>query len=293
MTTMADRRVRKSQPAQQVLENPGFRRRHRMLAWVLALHLPALAGLAVLTGGAPQDLLVEAAIVVLALTAGTLLDLSPRLRAAALTVGLLGCAVTTGLLTTTLVWGLLHGGIVGLLAAAHLGASWRAPRAYADPEDTGTDESADASKAYPGTGEAHLGHPEVAMPQGQHELGVAADEVEAGYVEVREVYTGVWSAKHLVPHRTRLVRLPDPSPAEGTADPGSRETGGVAPGSDAGTEVDDGDVASTPTAPTAPPVVAETRDPNLTREVLEALHLSATDETVEAPRERVPSGQHR
>jgi hypothetical protein len=267
-------------------EDPGFRRRHRVLAWLLAVHLPALAGLAVLTGRLPSEALVEGAVVVVALAVGAFPDLSPRLRALALTVGLLWCSVVVGLFTATLVWGLLHGGIVGLMAAAHLGSAWRA-RPSSPPEEE--------SEEHPDQVRIRLHDSDVEQSL---EVGVAERTVDEHLVEVREIYTGVWSAKHLVRPRTRLVRLPTPSV---TAD---ADGDGYAAPADAMTVEANGSAtphAATPstgeeahaTQADLVPIVSEPRDPNLTREVLEALHLGATEEPAHTPREHVSSGQPR
>ena len=231
-----------------VPDSPGFRRRQRLLAVLLALHLPGLAALAVLTGREPHEVLVQGAVVVLAIAIGAFLDISPRLRALALTGGLLFCSAVVGMLMGTVVSGALHAAAFGLAAAAHLGASWRSP------------------------GPAEVG--EVAgAPHGEPVPVEAPDSADEGLVEVQEVYTGVWSAKHLVRPTTRLVRV-EPEPA-------------VEPEmvTDVSVDADTSPVGDEPAAPTsaAGDAPAAGRDHELTREVLEALHLGAVDSTAPAP----------
>ena len=229
-----------------VPDSPGFRRRQRLLAAVLALHLPGLAALAVFVGREPIELLVPGAVVVLAIAVGAFLDISPRLRALALTGGLLWCSVVVVMLLGTVVTGVLHAAAFGLLAAAHLGSSWRSPRA-AQVE---------------GTSQAPLDAPAAAEA-----AGAPLDE---GLVEVQEVYSGVWSAKHLVRPTTRLVQREPAGEPEPVADVS------------AGAEVPPADAE--PAAP-VPAVVTEPTDGDheLTLEVLEALHLGAVEPTPDAP----------
>lgn len=266
-------------------DTPGFRRRHRTLAVLLALHLPAIGALAVLTGGAPQDVLVEGAVVVLALAVGAFLDISPRLRSLALTAGLLWSSAVVGLVSATVIWGVLHAATIGLLAAAHVGASWRAPRT--------------------GAATAPAGDPAVGAVGADEAAATAQAGRDDGLVEVQEVYTGVWSAQRLVRPRTRLIRLSEeptaqtPASEPPTADARPEPHGGPvdAPKPDAG---DDG--SATPAAQRAATVEPSAatalgasapeagRDPDLTREVLEALHLGAVEPTPgRDARERVSS----
>ena len=230
-----------------VPDSPGFRRRQRLLAVLLALHLPGLAGVAVLTGGAPSELLVPGAVVVLAIAIGGFLDISPRLRALALTGGLLWCSAVVGMLLGTVVSGVLHAAAFGLLAAAHLGSSWRSPR----PAEV--EEVAQAPLDEPGAADA---------------APAPADE---GLVEVQEVYSGVWSAKQLVRPTTRLVRLApavDPEPANHV---------------DADAEPPAVDAEPAVAGPVADEAPAAGGDHELTLEVLEALHLGAVEPTPDAP----------
>jgi hypothetical protein len=236
-----------------VPDSPGFRRRQRLLAVLLALHLPGLAALAVLTGREPHEVLVQGAVVVLAIAVGAFLDTSPRLRALALTGGLLWCSAVVGMLMGTVVSGALHAAAFGLLAAAHLGASWRSPH----PAEVG--EVADAPLAEPASAEA---------PPAR------ADE---GLVEVQEIYTGVWSAKHLVRPTTRLVRI-EP---EVTVEPEVV--------TDVSVEAEAPPVGPAP-ARAASDTPAGGRDHDLTREVLEALHLGTVESTPAAAPEHATSG---
>jgi hypothetical protein len=224
-----------------VPDAPGFRRRQRLLAALLALHLPGMAALAVVTGREPHEVLVQGAVVVVAIAVGAFLDISPRLRALALTGGLLWCSGVVGMLTGTVVTGALHAAAFGLLAAAHLGASWRSPRPAEVDEAAG----------------AQLDEPAADTP------AAAADEQ---LVEVQEVYTGVWSAKHLVRPTTRLVRIEPTATAEPEVVADLSVDAEVAP-----VEVEPAAVA---VANDAPPAA---RDHELTREVLEALHLGTVE----------------
>lgn len=272
-------RVRSRWSAGHLPDTPGFRRRHRVLASMLALHLPALGALAVLTGGAVHDVLVEAAIVVLALAVGAFLDTSPRLRSLALTAGLLWCSVVVGLLTATVVWAVLHAATVGLLAAAHVGASWRSPRSSlaAEPE-----RGAERDGAGP------------APPVADGHDGGRGDENADGLVEVQEVYTGVWSAQHLVRPRTRLIHLPERPPEQSpTITPTAHEEHATTivpdPAPEAGADPVDQHGASASDIAAAEP--AASRDPDLTREVLEALHLGSVEEVPTSDAlERVTTG---
>ena len=230
-----------------VPDAPGFRRRHRLLAAVLALHLPGLAALAVFVGREPIELLVPGAVVVLAIAVGAFLDISARLRALALTGGLLWCSGVVGMLLGTVVSGVLHAAAFGLLAAAHLGSSWRWPRA-AQVE---------------GTSQAPLDEPAAA--------DAASASLDEGLVEVQEVYCGVWSAKHLVRPTTRLVRRDLAVEAELMADVSA---GAEAPPADAEAAVPVPAVAAASTAD---------GDHELTLEVLEALHRGAVEPMPAAP----------
>lgn len=258
-------------------DTPGFRRRHRLLALLLALHLPGLGALAVATGGEAHDVLVEGAVVLLALALGAFLDLSPRLRSLAITAGLLWSSAVVGLLTGTLVGGVLHAATVGLLAAAHVGASWRHPSQLGASSAAASDAPAD----------------DVPDRPDEHD-----DRSQEGLVEIQELYTGVWSAQRLVRPRTRLVRAPErapdeavPAPAEEPA-PAAAGRGEPAARADVAEDVDRAETTdreATPTAPEGAP--AASRDPDLTREVLEALHLGAVEETpVRDVREHVSTG---
>ena len=230
-------------------DSPGFRRRQRLLAALLALHLPGIAALAVVTGREPQEVLVQGAVVVVAIAIGAFLDISPRLRALALTGGLLWCSAVVGMLTGTVVTGALHAAAFGLLAAAHLGASWRSPRAAKVDQAAAAASDETEGAATPPT---------------------PADE---GLVEVQEVYTGVWSAKHLVRPTTRLVRVEPVAEPEVVADLSV----------DAGApSVEDEPAAPAAVANDAP---ATGRDHDLTHEVLEALHLGTVEPTPPAAAE--------
>lgn len=254
-------------------DSPGFRRRHRLLAVVLALHLPGLAALAVATGHEPHEILVQAAVVVLAIAVGAFLEIAPRLRALALTGGLLWCSAAVGLLVGTVISGALHAAAFGLLAAAHVGASWRPPRA-AQAEES-------AVAALDELEEPRAAADDVAPP--------TAPSTE-GLVEVQEVYTGVWSAKRLVRPTTRLVRLePATEPAAVTdVAPEAEE-----PAEPEVTRIDDDPAESAPPAG-APDAPAPPRDHELTREVLEALHLGTVEPTPPArTQEHATSGSAR
>jgi hypothetical protein len=228
-----------------VPDSPGFRRRQRLLAVLLALHLPGLAALAVLTGREPHEVLVQGAVVVLAIAVGAFLDTSPRLRALALTGGLLWCSAVVGMLMGTVVSGALHAAAFGLLAAAHLGASWRSPH------PAQVEESADAPLAEPTPAD------------------VRPAEADEGLVEVQEIYTGVWSAKHLVRPTTRLVRI-EP---ESTVEPE------VVTDVSIEAEAPPAEVEPAAPAPATSDTPAIGRDHDLTREVLEALHLGTVEST--------------
>lgn len=255
-------------------DTPGFRRRHRLLALLLALHLPGLGALAVMTGGEAHDVLVEGAVVLLALALGALLDLSPRLRSLAITAGLLWSSAVVGLLTGTLVGGVLHAATVGLLAAAHVGASWRHPSQLGAPS-----AASDAPDDVPDRDDEH------------------DDPSQEGLVEVQELYTGVWSAQRLVRPRTRLVRAPERAPDEAVPAPAEEPALAAAGHREPAERTDVAEDAERAEAgPEAAPITPEaapaaSRDPDLTREVLEALHLGAVEETpVREVREHVSTG---
>lgn len=256
-------RDRRDRSVGHLPDTPGFRRRHLLLAGLLAAHLPGLAVLAVVTGGAAHDVLVEAAVVLVAVTAGAFLEVSARLRTLALTAGLLWCSVVVGLLTAGVVAGAPHAALVGLLAAPNLGACWRtSPRATAH-DGIGPQ----------GAGASDRDH----EPDGQR------------LVEVQEVYTGVWSAHRLVRPRTRLLRLPDQAPdgpsrsveevAAADGAPSAAPPAASADEQPAATGADEVGDEAAPETGTAAAAEASRRDPDLTREVLEALHLSTVEET--------------
>lgn len=248
-----------------VAPRPGFRHRHRWLSLLLALHLPALVSLALVAGHAVPGVLAAAAVVLLALTVAVVVETSSRVRVLGLVSGLVACSVAVGLLTSSLAWGLLHAAVSALLVAVHLGAAWRGT----GTSWTGGGAAGDHAEVAPG-GDA--GTAAVAPGGGAGTAAVTpADPAgDADVVEVRDVYTGVWSARRLVPPRTRLLRLPE-AEAAGPQGPGPDDTA-------------DADVGDHPRPDAEPEAPAgrrhEERDPDLTREVLHALHVSATSDGV-------------
>lgn len=268
---VAGRRTAGSPP-----DSSGFRRRHRLLAAVLALHLPGLAALAVATGHEPHEILVEAAVVVLAIAVGAFLEIAARLRALALTAGLLWCSAAVGLLVGTVISTALHAAVFGLLAAAHVGASWRPPRAEQ------AEESAVAALD-------ELDGPPAPADDAAQPAASSTDRL----VEVQDVYTGVWSAKRLVRPTTRLVRLEPAAEPAAVTDVAPRAAEPAEPAEPEVTRVDD-DRAEPAPAAGATDAPAPPRDHELTREVLEALHLGTVEPTPAArTQEHATSGSSR
>lgn len=275
-------RVR-SRPTAPADAHSRFRRRHPVLLTVLALHVPAVAVLAHGEGRSTVDLVAGGAVVLLGEVVLARLGVAARLRATALAVGLGWAALMVILLLGPGAASLVHTLVVGLAAVGHLVASW----------DVVPDAAAGAGPGR-GTGDGTRGgaRPEEAgVVPGPDPAG--SEESRDGRVEVRDIYTGVWTARRLVPPRTQLVRLPDtPADHRDASRDGDRGRGSDAGDPGRGPDAEDRG-SEGPAEEDARPPEVEARDPELTREVLAALHAGALGEEVGSSATESPASTRR